>query len=146
MHPRSGSAVLWVQHDLDAGGLELGDRLLEVRHEEPSDRMGEVRVVRAGRSEHLDGGAHQGRQIIPREWVRRMHTPDKVAPFYGLLTWLNRDGGMYADASRASYFMFGAGGHTVWIDPDHDAVIVTRWMDGAHAKGFVSRVVKVLGA
>ena len=94
----------------------------------------------------LDGGAHQGRQIIPREWVRRMHTPDKVAPFYGLLTWLNRDGGMYADASRASYFMFGAGGHTVWIDPDHDAVIVTRWMDGAHAKGFVSRVVKALGA
>jgi CubicO group peptidase (beta-lactamase class C family) len=93
----------------------------------------------------LDGGAHHGRQLIPRDWVARMQVPDAVAPFYGLLTWLNRDGRMFADASRSSWFMFGAGGHTVWIDPDHQAVIVTRWLDGAHAPGFVSRVAKVLG-
>jgi hypothetical protein len=42
--------------------------------------------------------------------------------------------------------MFGAGGHQVWIDPDHDAVIVTRWMDGAHAAGFVRLVAQALGS
>lgn len=94
----------------------------------------------------LDGGAHEGRQVIARDWVRRMQAPNAVAPFYGFLTWLNRDGRLFADAPRSSFFMFGAGGHTVWIDPDHEAVVVTRWFDGAHAAGFVKRVVAALEA
>ena len=92
----------------------------------------------------LDGGVHHGRQLIPRDWVQRMRAPNAVAPFYGLLTWLNADGRMFADASRASWFMIGAGGHMVWIDPDHEAVVVARWLDGAHAAGFVSLVARVL--
>ena len=92
----------------------------------------------------LDAGAHQGRQLIPREWVRRMQVPNAVAPFYGLLTWLNRDGRMFTDASRASWFMFGAGGNAVWIDPDNEMVVVWRWLDGAHSEEFVSRVARAL--
>src|SRR5688572_6485681 len=92
----------------------------------------------------LDEGLHQGRQVIPRDWVRRMQEPNAVAPFYGLLTWLNRDGRMFADASRASWFMFGAGGNTVWVDPENEAVVVSRWVDGAHSAGFVSRVAQAL--
>ena len=88
----------------------------------------------------LGGGAHQGRQLVPADWIRRMHTPCAVAPFYGWLTWLNRDRESFAAASPESYFMFGAGGHTVWIDPANTAVVVTRWVDGAHAPGFVERV------
>jgi CubicO group peptidase (beta-lactamase class C family) len=92
----------------------------------------------------LDGGAHAGRRLIPAEWVRRMHTPCAVAPFYGWLAWLNRDGRLFEEASRSSWFMFGAGGHTVWIDPEAEAVVVARWLDGAHSAGFVSRVVQAL--
>ena len=94
----------------------------------------------------LDGGVHEGREIIARDWAERMVTPNVVAPFYGLLTWLNRDGRMFDDATRASWFMFGAGGNTVWIDPDHEAVVVWRWLDGAHSAGFVSRVAQGLAA
>jgi CubicO group peptidase (beta-lactamase class C family) len=90
----------------------------------------------------LDGGAHEGRQLIPREWVQRMQQPCAIAPFYGWLTWLNRDGHLFADASRGSWFMIGAGGHYVWIDPEHDAVVVVRWLDPARAPGFVSRVAR----
>ena len=92
----------------------------------------------------LDGGAHNGRQLVPREWVGRMHASCAVAPFYGLLTWLNRDGKLFADASHGSYCMFGAGGHTVWVEPALEAVVVARWLDGAHAAGFVSRVSRAL--
>ena len=49
---------------------------------------------------------------------------------------------MFADASRASYFMFGAGGHMTWIDPENEMVVVARWLDTAHNKGFVSRVMQ----
>jgi CubicO group peptidase (beta-lactamase class C family) len=92
----------------------------------------------------LDGGAHQGRQLIARDWVRKMQTPCAVAPFYGLLTWLNRDGRMFADASRASWFMFGAGGNTVWMDPDNEMVVVWRWLDGAYSAEFVRRLGEAL--
>lgn len=88
----------------------------------------------------LDGGVHAGRQVVPHDWVQRMQAPCAVAPFYGWLTWLNGDGRLFADASRASSFMFGAGGHMVWIDPENEAVTVARWLDGAHSAGFVRRV------
>jgi CubicO group peptidase (beta-lactamase class C family) len=90
----------------------------------------------------LDSGAHQGRQVVPREWVQRMRTPCAAASFYGFLTWLNADQSQSADASRASFFMYGAGGHTVWIEPEREAVVVVRWLDGAHSKGFMRRVVQ----
>ena len=94
----------------------------------------------------LDGGKHDGRQLVPREWVDRMSQPCAAAPFYGWLTWLNRDGRMFADASRSSYFMFGAGGHMAWIDPENGMVVVVRWLDTAHNKGFVTRVLQALAA
>ena len=93
----------------------------------------------------LDGGVHAGRQLLPAGWVRRMQTPCAIAPFYGWLAWLNGDGAMFRDASRESWFMVGAGGHYVWIDPAHDAVVVVRWIDPAHSPGFVTRVAKALG-
>ena len=92
----------------------------------------------------LDGGAHAGRQIVPASWVQRMQQPCAVAPFYGWLTWLNRNGAMFADASPASWFMVGAGGHYVWMDPQHQAVVVVRWLDSTRAPGFVTRVARAL--
>jgi len=94
----------------------------------------------------LDGGVHEGRQVLPTDWIERMRTPCDIAPFYGWLTWLNRDGRLFADASRAAFFMFGAGGHMVWIEPDRQAVVVARWLDGAHSAGFVRHVAHALSS
>ncbi|QPF71625.1 serine hydrolase [Roseateles sp. DAIF2] len=92
----------------------------------------------------LDGGAHQGRQILPRAWVEKLQTPCAVAPFYGRLVWLNRDGRAFPGASTQSYFMVGAGGHYTWIEPALEAVVVLRWLDGAHAPGVMSRLSRAL--
>jgi CubicO group peptidase (beta-lactamase class C family) len=92
----------------------------------------------------LDGGVHAGQALLPPGWVQRMQQPGVIAPFYGWLAWLNRDGRMFTAASRASWFMVGAGGHYVWIDPAHQAVVVVRWIDPARADGFVSRVAQAL--
>jgi CubicO group peptidase (beta-lactamase class C family) len=93
----------------------------------------------------LDGGSANGLSLVPAAWVERMQQPCAIAPFYGWLTWLNRDGRLFADASPRSWFMIGAGGHYVWIDPAHEAVVVVRWLDSARAPGFVSRVARALG-
>lgn len=92
----------------------------------------------------LDGGMHRGAQLVPREWIARMQQPCAMAPFYGWLVWLNREGSIFDDATRDSFFMVGAGGHYVWMDPAHAAVVVVRWLDPARSPGFVSRVARVL--
>ena len=94
----------------------------------------------------LDGGVHQGQRLLPAEWIARMQQPCAIAPFYGWLVWLNRAGALFADASHASWFMVGAGGHYVWMDPDAGAVVVVRWIDPARMPGFVSRVARQLSA
>jgi CubicO group peptidase (beta-lactamase class C family) len=92
----------------------------------------------------LAGGRHQGRDLLPAGWVQRMGTPCALAPFYGWLVWLNRDGLAYPGASNHAIFMLGAGGHLVWVDPDLDAVVVTRWLDPAHTGTFVKMAADAL--
>ncbi|MBK6008115.1 serine hydrolase [Ramlibacter ginsenosidimutans] len=93
----------------------------------------------------LDGGLHAGQPLVPAAWIGRMQQPCAIAPFYGWLTWLNRDGAMFPEASRSSWFMVGAGGNYTWIDPAHRAVVVVRWLDPAHSAGFVAHVAKAFG-
>jgi CubicO group peptidase (beta-lactamase class C family) len=75
-----------------------------------------------------------------------MHAPSAIAPFYGWLMWLNPEGRVFPGASPQAHFMVGAGGHTVWIEPAHDAVVVVRWLDGAHTAGFMQRMADALTA
>ena len=81
----------------------------------------------------LDGGVGGGRQLVPRAWLQRLAEPSAVAPFYGRLLWLNRDGRAIPGASVRAVAMLGAGGHTTCVDPDAETVVVLRWLDPAHA-------------
>ena len=92
----------------------------------------------------LAGGLHGKQQVIPREWILRMQRPCAIAPFYGWLTWLNPQGRSFPHASPQSSFMVGAGGHYVWMEPQHDAVVVVRWLDSQHVGGFMELALKAL--
>jgi CubicO group peptidase (beta-lactamase class C family) len=94
----------------------------------------------------LDRGRHGGRQVVAASWIERMQQPCVVAPFYGWLAWLNREGSIFPDASRESWFMVGAGGNYVWMEPQHQAVVVVRWIDPGQAGGFVARVARALAS
>ena len=94
----------------------------------------------------LDGGRAGDFQVVPADWVRWMLEPCAIAPFYGGLLWLNRDGRGFPGASTGSAFMIGAGGHLVWTEPAHDAVVVARWLDPGHTAGFVQRAAAALAS
>jgi CubicO group peptidase (beta-lactamase class C family) len=85
----------------------------------------------------LHDGSAGMRRLLPRGWVAQMATPGTVAPFYGWLTWLNRDQTIFPTASPGSLFMQGAGGHVVWVEPALEAVVVARWLDPAHQAEFI---------
>lgn len=90
------------------------------------------------------GGIWNGSQILPKGWTDELVKPCPVAPFYGLLWWLNTDRRQFAAASERSYFALGWGSHIVWIDPDHDLVTVLRWIDRKQAPGFVERLLAAI--
>ncbi|SKA10457.1 CubicO group peptidase, beta-lactamase class C family [Enhydrobacter aerosaccus] len=90
------------------------------------------------------GGAWDGKQILPGGWTQELVKPCPVAPFYGLMWWLNTDKRQFAAASERSYFALGWGSHIVWIDPDNDLVTVLRWIDRKKTPGFVDRLLGAL--
>ncbi len=75
----------------------------------------------------LRRGNWKGKQIISENWIKMATTPTTIGQDYGYLWWLNTQGKQYPDAPRTSFTALGAGSNTIWIDPDHDLVVVWRW-------------------
>lgn len=94
----------------------------------------------------LDDGAVDGKPLLPPGWVAQMAAPSTIAPFYGWLVWLNTGAPAFAGASDGAFFMMGAGGHLVWVDPGLDAVVVARWLDPAQQPAFIARMAALLRA
>ncbi|GAB3642243.1 serine hydrolase [Spirosoma arcticum] len=83
----------------------------------------------------LRQGRWADRQIVSANWVKQATTPGPVGPDYGYLWWLNTGTGEsdkkpWPDAPTTSYAALGAGSNTVWVDLEHDIVIVWRWHNG----------------
>jgi CubicO group peptidase (beta-lactamase class C family) len=92
------------------------------------------------------GGVWDGQQILPKGWTSELVKPCPVAPFYGLMWWLNTGRKQFAAASESSYFALGWGSHIVWIDPENDLVTVLRWIDRKKAPEFVERLLGAIRA
>ena len=78
----------------------------------------------------LREGKWEDKQLISKRWVQEAITRGEVGPDYGYLWWLNSEGKAWPDAPTTSYAALGAGQNTIWIDPEHNIVIVWRWHDG----------------
>ena len=143
-----GASDGWQWRGYDDAWVQLGERRVQSvpggTHWGGGVSIGARDQARLGQL-LLDGGRHGGLQLVPEAWVRFMFEPCPIASFYGGLLWLNRDGRSFPGASTGSACMVGAGGHLVWIEPAHQAVVVVRWLDPQFTGGFVQRVAQGLG-
>jgi CubicO group peptidase (beta-lactamase class C family) len=94
----------------------------------------------------LDEGRCGDRRLLSREWIERMRTPCAIAPYYGLLVWLNTGRRAFPSAPASSWFAIGAGSSFTWIEPERRLVCIVRWIDAAHADPFFGRVLGALDA
>ncbi|MDX5482529.1 MAG: beta-lactamase family protein [Hymenobacteraceae bacterium] len=79
----------------------------------------------------LRNGRWKDKQIVSADWVKEATTSrGPVGPDYGYLWWLNTEGKAWPSAPTTSYAALGAGQNTIWVDPEHDIVIVWRWHNG----------------
>lgn len=87
----------------------------------------------------LRRGKWRNKQIISENWIRSATTPAAIGPDYGYLWWLNTKG-RYPDAPTSSFAALGNGSNTIWIDPEHDLVVVWRWHQDRSANEFFKRI------
>lgn len=78
----------------------------------------------------LRRGKWGDKQIISEKWVQMATTPAKLGPDYGFLWWLNTQKKQWPSAPASSFAAIGYGSNTIWIDPEHDLVVVWRWHQG----------------
>jgi CubicO group peptidase (beta-lactamase class C family) len=90
------------------------------------------------------GGRWRSQQLVPASWIEEMRRPCPLNPQYGLLWWLNTGRQQLPSAAESSYAARGAGGNMIWIDPEHDLVVVVRWLEKSSLDGFVKRVLASL--
>lgn len=89
----------------------------------------------------LRRGKWKDRQVLSEEWVRRALTPTPVEPGYGFMNWfLNTGRRRLPSAPETAFVHLGSGVNMVYVDPEHDLVVVARWIDGQAMDGFIERV------
>jgi len=76
----------------------------------------------------LRRGNWGGRQLFPADWVDRLRRPTPARPDYGYLWWLNTGRERIPAAPATAYAAAGFGGNHIYVDEEHDLVIVLRWI------------------
>ncbi len=77
----------------------------------------------------LRQGRWQDQQVFSEQWFELATTPTAQNPSYGFMNWfLNADQKFLPSAAKNSITHLGAGTNMVHVDPEHDLVIVARWI------------------
>jgi CubicO group peptidase (beta-lactamase class C family) len=93
----------------------------------------------------LRRGAWDGRRLLSERWIDLATTPTPLRPVYGYMWWLNTDRKQFPAASARSFFALGSGGNVIWIDPELDLVVVTRWLAQGKINDFMRLVSESVG-
>ena len=89
----------------------------------------------------LRRGKWKDRQLLSEAWVRMALTPTPVQPTYGFMNWfVNTDRKFLPSAPASAFAHMGAGTNMVYVDPEHDLVIVARWIERNAIDELVRRV------
>ncbi len=93
----------------------------------------------------LHNGAWDGTQVLSEEWLERVRTPTDLQPTFGYMNWfVNTDQELLSSAPESSFYHAGAGSNIVYVDPENDLVIVTRWIDSDELDAFIGRVLDAI--
>jgi len=94
----------------------------------------------------LRGGKWAGREIVSERWIALARTPGPANPDYGFANWyLNTARKSLPSAPATAVRFLGNGANIVYIDWEHDLVVVVRWIrDEAALNEFLGRLIGAL--
>ncbi len=93
----------------------------------------------------LHRGMWDGNRLLSDEWFDLATTPTVPRPGYGFMNFfLNTDQRRLPDAPQSAVVHLGSGTNMIYVDAEHDLVIVARWIRGSGISGLVSRVLQAI--
>lgn len=93
----------------------------------------------------LHKGNWNGKQLISEKWVQQALTPTTAKTDYGYMNWfLNTDKKLLPSAPASAYMHVGNGANYIYVDPEHDIVMVTRWLANNAIDGLVKKLLEAL--
>ena len=94
----------------------------------------------------LHRGKWNGKQLLSEQWISQALTPTTAKTDYGYMNWfLNTDKKMLPDAPLNAFMHIGNGNNLVYVDPEHELVIVARWIaDNKSMNGTVKKVLEAI--
>ncbi len=91
----------------------------------------------------LHRGRWNGKQLISENWVKQALTPTPAKPDYGFMNWfLNTDKKLLPSAPATAFMHVGNGANIIYVDPEHEIVMVIRWIDYKTVDGLVKELQK----
>jgi CubicO group peptidase (beta-lactamase class C family) len=88
----------------------------------------------------LARGKWNGVPVIAESWIDAIRTPCALNPMYGLMWWLQHD----ATGRQVCYAAQGGGSHHCFVVPDHDLVVVVRWIQDDAWPAFLDRALTIV--
>jgi CubicO group peptidase (beta-lactamase class C family) len=89
----------------------------------------------------LRRGQWGDRQVLSDAWIAQALTPTPAQPGYGFMNYfLNTGRRRLPSAPERAFVHLGAGTNMIYVDPEHDLVVVARWIDQRVMDEFVKRV------
>lgn len=93
----------------------------------------------------LRNGKWRDRQIVSPKWIEMARTPGRANPNYGFMNWfLNTDRKPLPATPANSVTFQGNGSNIIYIDWDHDLVVVVRWIQQRSLNEFLGQVIGAL--
>ena len=90
-------------------------------------------------------GNWNGKQLISQQWIKQARTPTGVQPTYGYMNFfLNTDKKYLASAPATAFVHVGNGTNIIYVDPDHQLVMVVRWIENNAVNEMVAKVLAAM--
>ena len=142
-----GASDSWAWHGYDNSWVEIAGRSMQSvsggGHWGGGLWISSLDHARVGQM-MLQGGMYRGRRILSQGWIEACKTPCALNPSYGFFWWLNTGQAMLPAAPESSFFGLGVGTNLLWVDPEHDMVVVARWLEKDSLAGFVEKVLQAI--
>ena len=89
----------------------------------------------------LRNGKWKNELLLNPEWIKLVQQPSENNESYGYMWWLNKGARKWDGLSENIYYGAGFGGNFIVIIPNHNLVVVVRWIDSSKIGDFIKKVI-----
>jgi len=93
----------------------------------------------------LHQGAWDGKRLISQQWIKQSVTPTTAQPTYGYMNFfLNTDKKYLSNAPASAFVHVGNGTNIIYVDREHNLVMVVRWIENNAINEMVKKVLEAM--